>query len=137
MVLGSWYTDGGAFDPRPHLRLTLKLLSAPGPPAAGAARKTRWCRGAGATAYAERAPRQAREIKRLLGHATHDIAEQHYIYAQAINASRRHVAMMEELRSQAMDEEGYSFQHRPEISQLSSSMACDICLVIAPEPDPA
>ena len=94
-------------------------------------------RGAGATAYAERAPRQAREIKRLLGHATHDIAEQHYIYAQAINASRRHVAMMEELRSQAMDEEGYSFQHRPEKSQLSSSMACDICLVIAPEPDPA
>ena len=43
-------------------------------------------RDAGATTYAENAPRQAREIKHLLGHATPDIAEQHYIHAQAINA---------------------------------------------------
>ena len=116
-------------DPPPHLRLTLKLLSAPFLHISSAVR---------AQLLTPNAPfaRPARSSA-FSGHVTHDIAEQHYIYAQAINASRRHVAMMEELRSQAMDEEGYSSQHRPEISQLSSSMACDICLVIAPEPDPA
>jgi integrase/recombinase XerD len=62
-------------------------------------------RDAGATAYAEHAPQKAREIKHLLAHATLDIAEQHYIHAQAINASWRHVAMMEELRLRALDDE--------------------------------
>ena len=72
--------------------------------ALGRAIPPHYFRDAGATTYAEHAPSKAREIKHLLAHATHDIAEQHYIHAQAINASRRHAAMLEDLRLQAVDE---------------------------------